>query len=868
MRHKSVLPIFVFLILLLLVPIQGWAGGTVNLFDATATVQRDGAVTVEERIEVTVPEGEAEWIVRSFITGRMDSSGTVHDTDFRLLSVRRDGEVLVSRVDRSGRRVSVALEGEGVSLSPGRHVYEVAYETKGWVAFENDGYDFILWDVTGGGWTVPIDRAVCRVILPDGQGLLRAIPYTGKRGERGQDAEELSDGTVVTTRALASEERFSLFAAWEKGIVRPGETGASIVDQRAQAVQEAREAERKKREEPPAAPREEVIHLFDVTATVESDGFVTVRERIELTALGREIQRGIIRVFPTDYRGSDGTVARTGFELLSATLDGETVRSEVERVGRDLEIRLGRADRLLETGRHVYLITYRTKGWIAFRKDFDELYWNVTGNDWVFPIERAVYRVVLPEGGAVTKWEAFTGARGDTGKDFVQASDGSFGTTRTLRPGEGLTVAAAWDKGLVSPPSVSSTERLRGWVSGNRGPVVAFLTALVLLYYSAVWLLKGRDPSGGTIIPLFEPPKGIEPGYVRFFKDMEYSPEVLAADILHLAVKGALRFEGSGRDLTIHATNRPRDAMGFTEPQQSLCNSLTNWSQDGGMNLRHETSGRRLYNASTALEESYAAKGEGHFSQNRGWALGGLLLFIPMAVMIPWLGSPVADLFDEWAGTITAFLFLFPSVLLGLAIFEGVTVLRGKKRWSTRSDRVQGVARIVLGVLSAAAMVFLFRMDPVLTTGFVSAALIAALFGSVMPAKTRAGADLAAQIDGLAMYIGTAERHRLSMLNPPEETPELFERLLPYAFALGLAKTWADSFSSILERVKYVPAWSDSIDRVYVISNFADRLSGNLAASVASYEPPSAPSSYSGSSGFGGGGSSGGGGGGGGGRGW
>ncbi|HCL79392.1 MAG TPA: hypothetical protein DIC53_05415, partial [Synergistaceae bacterium] len=131
MRHKSVLPIFVFLILLLLVPVRGWAGGTVDLFDATATVQRDGVVTVEERIEVTVPEGGAERIVRSFITGRMDSSGTVHDTDFRLLSVRRDGEVLASRVDRSGRRVSVALEGEGTSLSPGRHVYEVAYETKG-----------------------------------------------------------------------------------------------------------------------------------------------------------------------------------------------------------------------------------------------------------------------------------------------------------------------------------------------------------------------------------------------------------------------------------------------------------------------------------------------------------------------------------------------------------------------------------------------------------------------------------------------------------------------------------------------------------------------------------------------------------------
>ncbi len=63
--------------------------------------------------------------------------------------------------------------------------------------------------------------------------------------------------------------------------------------------------------------------------------------------------------------------------------------------------------------------------------------------------------------------------------------------------------------------------------------------------------------------------------------------------------------------------------------------------------------------------------------------------------------------------------------------------------------------------------------------------------------------------------MATAEEKRLEMLNPPEKTPELFEKLLPYAIALDCENIWGEKFAAVLAAASYVaPAW-------YVGQNFA-----------------------------------------------
>jgi len=115
---------------------------------------------------------------------------------------------------------------------------------------------------------------------------------------------------------------------------------------------------------------------------------------------------------------------------------------------------------------------------------------------------------------------------------------------------------------------------------------------------------------------------------------------------------------------------------------------------------------------------------------------------------------------------------------------------------------------------------------------------------------------------------------RLQTIARPDKTPQLFERFLPYAFALGVEHAWAEQFSTVLAQAatadatgsgaSYSPSWySGAAFASFSASSFTSSFSSSFSSAISSSS--AAPGSSSGS---GGGGSSGGGGGGGGGGGW
>ena len=268
----------------------------------------------------------------------------------------------------------------------------------------------------------------------------------------------------------------------------------------------------------PAAAVERIL-LFVSDAVVERNGELAVTETIRVQAEGQEIRRGILRDFPTSYTDRNGARVEVGFKVESVTRDGAPENFAIEQLANGVRVRIGSADRMLATGRHEYVIRYRTTRQIGFFANYDELYWNATGTGWTFAIDQAEARITLPEAVPFRQTAFYTGPLGARGQDaaIVEQRPGRivFRTTRPLPPKSGLTVAAAWDKGVVEPPSAS--QKASWWLEDNVAVPVALAGLLLVLgYYLYAWQRVGRDPPRGTIIPLFGAPEGMSAAAVRF----------------------------------------------------------------------------------------------------------------------------------------------------------------------------------------------------------------------------------------------------------------------------------------------------------------------------------------------------------------
>ncbi|MGI6782894.1 MAG: DUF2207 domain-containing protein [Aminivibrio sp.] len=624
----------------------------------------------------------------------------------------------------------------------------------------------------------------------------------------------------------------------------------------------------------------ERITSFDVEAEINADASLTVRERITVVAEGREIKRGIIRSIPTDFTDTEGVKRRAPMALLSAELDGEPAMVDTERSGANLNFRLGNPDVLLTRGEHVFDIVYRTEGQLGFFADHDELYWNATGNEWTFIIEKASFRAKLPGkdfGEGFTAIEFYTGRPGERGKAAKVLADGTVTSTYPFTPGKGLTVVFSWPRGVIMHPKEPAPR-----AGGPAGLLLPFIfptmTLLLTALMSALWWKWGRDPAPMPVYPLFEPPEGVEAGFARYVRNMRSDDRAFTAMILGMAVKGILAIEdtnasdemssmldknsAAGKALKFLARfagpsfklklNRNRlKEVGATPAETRLVRDLFGFTRK---EIFLSSADRPvIQEAYENLSDNFKAMGKPFFSTNLGKWIAGVALF-EITSIAAFFMMAMADRYG--AEPFIAF-FAGPFLLMPLT----VPIDSGRKARVKRFlFRVLIPGAFLLLTLFLAYWSYLEGMN----FGFWSvlsifaAIAVLTVFRKLLPVRSEQGARLNEQIEGLLMYITAAEKHRFEMA-PPEETPRLFEKLFPYAYALDAAETWADRFQSVLEEAGYSPSWYTGDLSTFTtgagVAAFSSAISGAVSSGTRS-------------SGSGGGGSSGGGGGGGGGSGW
>ena len=531
-----------------------------------------------------------------------------------------------------------------------------------------------------------------------------------------------------------------------------------------------------------AGARERILS-FRSDIVVRTSGAMQVRETIQVNAEGRQIRHGIYRDFPTEYRDRAGNRYHVDFEVVRVLRDGQSEDYHTKQLANGVRVYIGSRNRTVSRGEHTYTLIYDTDRQLGFFKNHDELYWNVTGNGWDFPIDHASADIALPTAvpASAIHVEGYTGQRGAKGQHYHAAlrTDGTahIETTRPLGPHAGLTVVVTWPKGYVHQPT--AREQAARILADNAYLAVALAgLLLVLAYYYLVWRAVGKDPAAGVIIPLYEPPAGYSPASMRFISRMGYDDKTFAAAVVNLAVKGLLRIEEDDDVYTLSRTERPADNGGaeLAPGEGALMKKL--FAAGDAVVLKKE-SHKRVSEAISAhkksLKDDYEKK---FFFTNKVWVVPGVALSILALVISVLLGPAQKD----------------PGSLIVLVWLGGWTIaVVGLTQKTVSAWRAVGHGGSgVLTAIFTTAFALPFFGGELFGIGalahFSSTTMVAVVLATVavnwlffqwLKRPTRAGRKLLDQIEGFRLYLDVAEGEELKRADPLEKTPALFEAYLP-----------------------------------------------------------------------------------------
>src|SRR5882762_6369499 len=238
-----------------------------------------------------------------------------------------------------------------------------------------------------------------------------------------------------------------------------------------------------------SAQRSYSIERFDARIRVNADASIDVTESITAQFVGS--YNGLFRVIPIKYRNAQGLNWTLGVSLQSARDDqGHNLRTETSRQGASIKYKVWIPGAVNAT--KTLVLRYHATNGLRFFDEHDELYWNVTGDEWEVPIRAATAEIDVPPGATGLRAIAFNGMYGSTARDARVTIDGNvvhIVMPHVLDYHEGLTAVVGWDKGFVTAPTV--TDRAMEAATSN-WPLV--IPIPVFLFVSSVRWRRSRAP--------------------------------------------------------------------------------------------------------------------------------------------------------------------------------------------------------------------------------------------------------------------------------------------------------------------------------------------------------------------------------------
>jgi len=570
---------------------------------------------------------------------------------------------------------------------------------------------------------------------------------------------------------------------------------------------------------------------------IQEDGLVRITETI-VADFGTVPKHGIYRYIPVGYRASDGKTLTIGITVNSVMDEKKTLSYTTAYTGGNMSLKIGDPNKTF-SGKQTYVLDYTVRGILRAFPNYDELYWNVTGNKWGVAIERASATVSLPKEGIV-QMSCYVGGNGTNNYcDSKKTSENAakFSWPKPLQKGEEMTIALGFASKMVPllPPLAEDIPPANNAATfSSLAFLLSFAGTLIfcIALLSQLWQKKGRDANSSgetapmfgkkTIIAEYESPLGLRPGEIGALIDETADTVDITATIIDLAVRGFLTIEEIPKKWFLGNTD-------YALTKTSLADEkLLAYEKTLLRALFKDRKSASFSSFFQILAEQNPSRQEKEGSVKISDLKNSFYKDLAEIKKELYLAVAEKNLFEENPQTAR-------MKYMGFALAMTVAGLI----LATTTGPLQG------GAFSGMGLGLIF-----------SGVLFFIVAQKAMVKKTPLGYETYLKAEGYKLFISETEKHRAVFY----EKQNMFMDVLPYAIVFGVTKKLADAMKDMGIKPPE-PAWyhgTTPFNAAFFATNMGD-LSKSIGTAMAS-----APSG----SGSGGGGSSGGGFGGGGGGSW
>ena len=667
------------------------------------------------------------------------------------------------------------------------------------------------------------------------------------------------------------------------------------------------------------ASRDYVIDKYDINIIVNENNTFDITETI--TAYFNVSKHGIFRTIPlknTIVR-LDGTTSTNRTQVSNISVDNEYKKI---RQNGNYKLQIGSKDHTL-IGEQKYVIKYTYNLGKDPMNNYDELYYNIIGNEWDTVIGNITFSITMPKEFDSSKLGFSSGTKGSTDNSKVIYNVNGNNITGTyngiLDVGEALTVRCELPEGYFVDAKLDI----------NKIDYLMFFVPIIFLVISILlWNIFGRDDQIIETIE-FYPHEGLNSLDVGFLYKGKAENKDVTSLLIYLANKGYLEISNKKIELNADKINLNQESRNNANKKiMILLNKINelkesnpsspkikyyenmldiyknidtpiNYEQYGlkssinNINKKNKFLIRKLkdYDGTNLHEQWFM---EGLFEYNRNEVTDSMLynnfyitnnrilhtinnkqnknkvfeksslnkkIFIILMIIASYCLITIPPIFTYGEQETLIFALVFPGI--------GFTALLGMLFGDIPiSVKIFGV----FWGLGFGGIPWLITVLPALMQdmSYLICYIIGLLCIGVMilvikylPKRTKYGNEMLGKLKGFKNFLETVEKEKLESL--VMENPNYFYDILPYTYVLGVSDKWIKKFESISLQA---PSWYDSSNS-FDISSFNRFINSTMSsAQGAMTSSPSSSSGGSSSGGSSGGGSSGGGSGGGGGGSW